>query len=518
VEDAAGPKKAPEPFRRQALFVLHQDWVDSSTKYFDLQTRATALHEELVAKANEWGSVVGSNTGRGDCVHICFTDVEQAIRCARHLAHRLADPALQEMGLEIRARTVLHAGNFLIADTEAPEGFERILAVRLDSFVGPDEIWMTESFKVMLPRDRTVPSYGAEFVRRVELGEPHGGVDCYRLVVGGRLPDLVRRADPVDIALLAAEDLLDSDSDDDRLAGVRALGHLDTDRATSKLLGIVGSKVTGGNATGKKKRSKGGRVWPARIRAQALLVLPPRWGPTITAAIKSLVEDPDENKIIRQFAAQYLGNSADPEALPTLLSAAGPRSDPAKDDSPTNPTALRISALVALRHFDEPRVSDMVNAILSTDTSPAAMVKAACVAGSGCRLKQDAVDHLKKLAAGDVALDLRISALEALEAQPTGQIIVKAVRDLVDDQTQPFEVRRLAIRVAAGMADADTVDLIGQTARRAGDPLRGDAASLLATMRTGPSIIQAPQRTRLSGLSAVIAEFTLNEDDVGRIA
>jgi hypothetical protein len=160
----------------------------------------------------------------------------------------------------------------------------------------------------------------------------------------------------------------------------------------------------------------------------------------------------------------------------------------------------------------------MVNAILSTDTSPAAMVKAACVAGSGCRLKQDAVDHLKKLAAGDVALDLRISALEALEAQPTGQIIVKAVRDLVDDQTQPFEVRRLAIRVAAGMADADTVDLIGQTARRAGDPLRGDAASLLATMRTGPSIIQAPQRTRLSGLSAVIAEFTLNEDDVGRIA
>ena len=484
------------------LCALNLDLVDSTAMVKRSLEEFTDIKNAMVEKVKDRPSRVGRQSGPGDAIVSCFENLKDAVGCALDLRHIVRTPGwIPKLGT-VKCRIVLHCGHFTQTNDGEMVGFGHILPNRLNRTVGPDEIWMTEQFYGLLGDADLDDHIGGEYVGRYEF-DGVGHAECYRLV-DDRQSTVAGYARPSKAAWRAAIDLVQSDYEPDQLAGVRALGALDDHIAVVTMLELA-------KCPEQDQRTIDAGEVSDRVRAQAILALPPRQGSIIKPI--AIVAKCQDCAAVRLFAIQYLGISEDFSQLETLVDLTGKKHD----------EAVRITALVSLRHFDHEEISNTVHEIIRNDSNVPSLVLAACVASTGTRLGSSALTSLTQIASGvkEATMEMRLAALEALRFQAASSTTTDGVKTLVSnrDQGEPLEIRRHALHLLARFVTAETIGIVSRCADRVDDPLRGEAAELHPIMlQKRPLAVLTPGPPTEGVIAATIRRVSVGLDDAMRIA
>jgi len=472
--------KSSSQFQRVLAAVLRLDIYDSTTAEHQGEEEFEAFMELLLHEVDRgaYPSLIGTWRDEGDAVRVAFANVREGLRCAFLLRNRAQQPVemADKSSISLKARIVLHFGEFLKTEDNRIKGIEQILVTRLDHAVPPDAIWATEAFADIARHIRADKGYSFEYVGQRELDKDAGTHPCYSVTLtsAGTGGGLLRPYDPIE----TATQLLDRGDSSSQASAVAVLTSEETQLACNKLMDIALSSDI-----------------DLRVRQAALVGLR-RCGDYIDIGrIKGAYNDENSPTELRAQLLLALGVSRSENVIDTLASAAASR----------GPARIREAALLAMHGFSAKLINASVMGAL-TDLKEVEVCRAACVAAGGYRyMSGDVCEKLNEIAL-DPALPvgLRSVACEALCSQEPYDELIEMWAALAQGNRLPLTLRSYAIEGLAQSDDPAAVEAVEEVARRINDDLRDDASAVLPAMRAPRRRVRHRTRRPESDIAEVI--------------
>ena len=479
----AGGNKPSPLFKAVLATVLRLDIYDSTTAVHQGETEFLAFIELLKNQVHQdiYPSLIGEAIDEGDAIRAAFADVREALLCAFRLRHSAQTPVeLQDRpNICLKARVVLHFGEFQKTQSGQIKGLEQILVSRLDHAVTPDEIWATEAVYDISRHIHADSRYSFEYMGQCELDKGAGTHPCYRVdfaSAGASGGGAHRPYNAVEAAtqMLARRDALSQAS------AVGVLTNDESQLTSDKLMEIaLDSNID------------------VRARHAALAVLRKRGDYIDIGRITEAFNQKDSPTELRAQLLLVLGATRSETVIGTLAAAA--------ISTPGERSRIREAALLAMYGFRASLIGSLVIGAL-INSEEVEVRKAACAAAGGCRYMSGEV--CRKLL--DIALeaafpiDLRSVACEALCSQEITNELIRMWAGLAQDNTLPLTLRSYAIGGLAQSDDPVALRAVEEIARRVNDDLQGEAGAVLPGMRAPRHRVRHRVKRPASDIAEVI--------------
>ena len=417
----------------------------------------------------------------GDHVKAYFQDVLAAARCAVELRNIFRDPVWETYHLPtLRIRIALHAGLFECGE-DMPDGAEHVFAARLEPVVEPGQIWASEAFRVLFEQRQT------EYLRLVPLGnrpfsENFGTYPVYSLLSAHEDPPrvaVISPSAPDGSALGTCLQLASADNDAVRLRAIDVLGTFNS-RVATEALGYALMSDPNPDARRTSALSLGQQASPEAL-------------PFLSQALPG-----EEVPAVRHAIVQALGEVGDPRAGPLLVELFYQSTkEPSPDASPADrepdkllydDNQLRCRLLLALSHIWTADVIKLVLEALKSDD--ARLVETACAAAEALGEEPRVTEQLFAIVSkkSNWTSHVRAAAMEALLGTGMRPGDIAAVVALVEDPTEPAEVRLPGLDLLAQDATSKARDTLIKIAMSPDDSLAPNAVQALSAVSSAKSI------------------------------